>query len=808
MHRNHARGAALVGLAAIFAGPPAESGSITGRREDQYGDGVHESLIWAVGVGNNPSGAHGIALAWSGNFSINNLPAGQYYLAGNAHFVAPHVILDSPITVPASGSVQANLRDRITMNGQGLTDLDSCRWAAQSFIATGVGLDEVAVVSPDGGSQVSISVREDTPEGRQIGPARIVTNGSLFPAGARWSPGEVPLVPGRRYALRLDGVGGSTWTPAVAYRPYGYPNGHAWFDGVPVPEADLKVAISCLDTGFIEDYSVSNWWRSKTFRELLQTFVPQGSELRVAQMMLAGEGGFVMRAGVHQWSGNYPPGNQVGVAKHAEMSKDLPQAFVWGPGEAPLTPGQPYAVRFTRADGQPFAIYGDSDKYAQGQAYFDGVPEGGIDIDGTFVTREVDRGGIVLSNLVMTPMSGTEVRATFETDAPTTATIACKTGSPPFDTIWPADQIARQSHDVVIRHLQPNTTYDMWVLAHHPDRNVLSTRATPVVVTTRNEFAPFAGRIHGQTGPAAGAEIVLEECKQTTFTDSQGSFIFTSIPTGRHTLRAQAVGYASVVQHVDVTADGQGFADISTTAYTNLLAGSDNNPMAGWTAFGSFNGEFNSGSYSVIARTGPKWMGYVANWPNMSQGEHGGGIFRTMTVEPGRRYRFGGFIRTQAFGSDHDPIDGLAVARIGVDPAAGTDYHSPNVKWARMRFTSGKWVEQTVDFIAEGPAVTLFAHHKWEYFYETPIWYIAAFDDLWLGLAKPAIPDFDYDKDVDQEDFGRFQECLSGAGNMQGRTECALARLDEDEDVDQQDMVVFLACLSGAGQPAPASCNQ
>jgi len=808
MHRRLARGAALAGLAVAVAGKPAESGSITGRRENQYGDGVHESLIWAVGTGNNPSGAHGITLSWWGNYSIDSLPAGQYYLAGNAHGPGPHVILDSPITVPASGSVEVNLHDRITMNSEGLTDLDSCRWAAQTFIATGRGLDEVAVVSPDGGSQVSISLREDTPDGPQIGPARIVTNGSLFPAGARWSPGEVPLIPGRRYAVRLDGVAGATWTPAVSYRPYGYPNGHAWFDGVPVPNADLKMAIACVDTGFIEDYSVSNWWRSKAFSELLQTFVAQGCELRIAQMMLAGEGGFIMRASVHQWSGSYPPGSQVGFAKHATMSKDLPQAFVWGPGETPLTSGQTYAVRFVRADGQPFAIYGDSDKYSQGQAYFDGTPDGGIDIDGTFVTREVDRGEIVLSNLIVTPLSSTEVRALFQTDVPTTATVACKIGSPPFDTIWPADQILRHSHEVVVRHLQPNTTYDMWLLAYNPDRNVLDTRTTPIVVTTRNDFASLAGRAYSQVGPAAGAEIILEEPGLTTVADSQGNFGFASVPTGRHTLRVQAVGQGSVTRDADVTADGQAFAEIATTAYTNHLAGSDNNPMAGWTAFGSFNGEFNSGSYSVAARTGPKWMGYVTNWPDMSAGEHGGGIFRTMSVEPGRRYRFGGFIQTRAFGSDHDPIDGLAVARIGVDPGGGTDHHRPDVEWARMRFTSGKWMEQTVDFTAQGSAVTLFAHHKWEYFYETPVWYIAAFDDLWLGLPKPPIPDFDRDNDVDQQDFGRFQECLSGPGKEQSRIECSLARLDGDEDVDQEDVVILLGCLSGAGQPTPASCNQ
>ncbi len=200
---------------------------------------------------------------------------------------------------------------------------------------------------------------------------------------------------------------------------------------------------------------------------------------------------------------------------------------------------------------------------------------------------------------------------------------------------------------------------------------------------------------------------------------------------------------------MDVTADGLGFADLTMIAYTNLLAGTDDNPLAGWTMFGDFDGEYNSGDWSIQARTGPKWVGYVANWPDMSPGEHGGGIYRTMTVEQGQAYRFGGFIQTRAFGSDHDPIDGLAVARIGVDPTGGTDPAGSSVIWARMRFTSGAWMEQTVDFTAQAAQATLFAHHKWEYFYETPVWYIAAFDDLWLGRQIDSnAPQIDRDPSV------------------------------------------------------------
>jgi hypothetical protein len=797
-----------VGLLCI-AGLPnsAAAGDITGQRVSGSGSGIHESLTWAVGAGNNPAGSHGTALSWFGNYSITNLPAGQYYVAGNAHGSAPHSILDTPVTVPASGSVTLNIQDPlITMGTDGLTDLGACRWAAQTFVATGRDLDEVVIISPDGGSQVSVSIREGGPTGPQIGPSRTITQGSLWPSGAHWGIGDVPLVPGRLYAVRLDALSPATWTPALGYRVNVYPNGHAWLDGMPIPEADLKMSIACRDTGFLDDYSVDNWWRSNRYHELVQTFIPQGEELRMAQMMLAGDGGYIFRASLHQWSGNYPPGPQVGFAKHATMSKDLPQAFIWGPGEAPLTPGQTYALRFIRADGGDFAIYGNSNDYSNGKAYFDGLPDNGIDMNGTFVTREVDRGEIAVSNLTFTPLSATEIRATFQTNVPTTATIASSIGSTPYDTIWPAANTQAYSHDIVIHHLAQNTTYPMRVVAYHPERNVLNDPVNAVPVTTLNETATFTGHVHSQTGPAAGAEIILEEPDLVTFAGPSGDFSFASAPTGRHTLKVQAVGFESVTQDVDVTADGLGFADLMVTEYGNLLAGSDANPIAGWTTYGAFDGEFSSGSWSIPARTGPKWMGYVANWPDMSPGDHGGGLYRTLDVEPGKPHRFGGFILTNAYGSDHDPIVGLAVARLGVDPTGGTNPSATSVVWSRFRFTSGAWLEQWIDFTPSSSSATLFVQHKWEYFYETPVWFIAGYEDLWLGARERPLPDFDQDGDIDLVDFGRFQVCYSGAGVAQPAAECLLARIDEDEDVDHDDFTIFEGCMSGADIPAEVEC--
>ncbi len=78
-----------------------------------------------------------------------------------------------------------------------------------------------------------------------------------------------------------------------------------------------------------------------------------------------------------------------------------------------------------------------------------------------------------------------------------------------------------------------------------------------------------------------------------------------------------------------------------------------------------------------------------------------------------------------------------------------------------------------------------------------------------MSVTAPpfAFCDFDQDGDVDAEDFGRFQVCMTGSGAPQADPLCAGALLDDDNDVDQPDTLRFLNCLSGAGVTVDTTCS-
>jgi hypothetical protein len=83
-------------------------------------------------------------------------------------------------------------------------------------------------------------------------------------------------------------------------------------------------------------------------------------------------------------------------------------------------------------------------------------------------------------------------------------------------------------------------------------------------------------------------------------------------------------------------------------------------------------------------------------------------------------------------------------------------------------------------------------------------------DQVTFTLPGPVLPcgtlDRDADGDVDSDDFGRFQRCLSGAGHAHA-VGCDFADLDHDSDGDALDFTLFTRCSNGPAVPYP-TCGE
>jgi hypothetical protein len=78
---------------------------------------------------------------------------------------------------------------------------------------------------------------------------------------------------------------------------------------------------------------------------------------------------------------------------------------------------------------------------------------------------------------------------------------------------------------------------------------------------------------------------------------------------------------------------------------------------------------------------------------------------------------------------------------------------------------------------------------------------------VWQFTTGGVRADIDGDGDVDLEDFGLLQACLTGSFTSLDDPSCSVADLNDDERVERNDVTIFLGCLTGPNAPVNSLCD-
>lgn len=278
----------------------------------------------------------------------------------------------------------------------------------QTFVARGTSITHAhykLAGAEATSTRVSIhEVSDGTPPDRwkQVGPERVDPKiGPLNDNWVGWRSGDLPTVPGRRYALRIEGLGpsGQQVLSMVVHHDAagpGYAQGTAYADGV-ARKYDLYASISSDSDGTVipymrvHDIKPGELGGAGTWS---QSWVAKGRSLAAADLLVAWGGeekGVFAEIRVHE--GDNPTGKVIGVAKRTHAAWWGPGygflGAAWQPGEVELDAGKPYCLEFVTCPpckGYNVAVVNHpANAYADGQAFRDGKPVPDKDLEMTVV---------------------------------------------------------------------------------------------------------------------------------------------------------------------------------------------------------------------------------------------------------------------------------------------------------------------------------------------------------------------------------------------------------------------------------------
>jgi hypothetical protein len=291
------------------------------------------------------------------------------------------------------------------------TSITGVSWKLAGTNATDI---EASVLADDGSSNPAAWPRAAPGAAKSDGVAAQADN------WVRWRSGEVPTVPGARYAVKLTGVAGGDRKFAVYKRDKdgsSYSGGTARSSSGEAMGFDLNITVFSDNDGTAvihskttegigelrDGYFAGQWG---------QTFQPAGGESLAAVDVWAAGADF-------HWDLDFtfavfeggPGGVPVGPSKTTRAAYQAFGAGLHGvsysPGEVPLEAGKTYYIELTNPEGfNPYVLDDPRDAYAGGAAYQSGALKSGGSVDLSMTILVHAGGGGAIAGRVAAAPSG------------------------------------------------------------------------------------------------------------------------------------------------------------------------------------------------------------------------------------------------------------------------------------------------------------------------------------------------------------------------------------------------------------------
>ncbi|HEY7118593.1 MAG TPA: carboxypeptidase-like regulatory domain-containing protein [Tepidisphaeraceae bacterium] len=336
-----------------------------------------------------------------GYYSIDSLPSGNYSILVDQpdFFVVPKVVRNVGVVSNQSRTLNIDLDVDYSTYITGDQQWTPWQWDwTQTFHATGTSVTGLSfrLAGTTDGKPATISFREDNgdpnPEHWRLVATRQKNGvGSNTDNWLRFRSGEIPLTPGKNYAVQVHVDGGFapykrnkdsiSYAQGRGYDENGNPTNYDlnYTVFVDKPTTGTLVTINKRDNdpklGTLDPNGFATRWG--------QTFKAQGTSLAAADVFAAGGSTWdlpftwTVRAGG-------PAGQLIGPTKHTAAAYFTPQVGLHGvsynPGEVPLTPGQTYYIEFSNASGFNPYLMPAADAYPGGLAYQAGTARSANDL--------------------------------------------------------------------------------------------------------------------------------------------------------------------------------------------------------------------------------------------------------------------------------------------------------------------------------------------------------------------------------------------------------------------------------------------